>query len=86
VNISALPEFSSAVHANILVGVLWGVTGKPTVDPVDRWGLGCEGAAEDSATEMVGEEDIAGFAVETDKIVVSGRIATLLDHETEVDG
>jgi hypothetical protein len=85
-NISALPEFSSAVHANILVGVLWGVTGKPTVDPVDRWGLGCEGAAEDSATEMVGEEDVACFAVEADKIVVSGRIATLLNHETEVNG
>jgi hypothetical protein len=86
VNISALPEFSSAVHANILVGALWGVTGKPAVDPVDRWSLGCEAAAKDPATEMVGEKDIAGFAVETDKIVVSGRIATLLDHETEVDG
>ncbi len=85
-NISALPELSSAVHANILVGALWGVTGKPAVDPVDRWGLGCEGAAEDSPTEMVGEEDIACLAVEADKIVVSGRIATLLKHEIEVDG
>jgi hypothetical protein len=85
-DISALPDFSSTVHANVRVGALWGVTGKPAVDPVDRSGLGCEGAAEDSATEMVGEEDVACFAVETDKIVVSGRIATLLNHETEVDG
>jgi hypothetical protein len=34
---------------------------------------------------MVGEKDIAGLAVEANKVVMSGGIATLLDHETKVD-
>ena len=58
---------------------------KPAVDPVDRWGLCCESAAEDSATEMVGEKNIACLAVEADKVVMAGGVATLLDHETKVD-
>jgi hypothetical protein len=35
---------------------------------------------------MVGEKDVAGFAVEANKIVVSFGVAALLDHESEVDG
>jgi hypothetical protein len=35
---------------------------------------------------MVGEKDIASLAVDSDKVVMSGGVATLLDHETKVDG
>jgi hypothetical protein len=35
---------------------------------------------------MVGEKDVAGFAVEANKIVVSFGVAALLNHESEVDG
>ena len=58
---------------------------KPAVDPVDRWGLCCESAAEDSATEVVGEKNVACLAVEADKVVMSGGVTALLDHEPKVD-
>jgi hypothetical protein len=35
---------------------------------------------------MVGEEDVAGFAIKADKIIVSVGIVALLDHETEING
>ncbi len=35
---------------------------------------------------MVGEEDVAGFAIKAHKIIVSVGIAALLDHEAEIDG
>jgi hypothetical protein len=35
---------------------------------------------------MIGEKDVACFAVETNKIVVSFGVAALLNHESEVDG
>jgi hypothetical protein len=35
---------------------------------------------------MVGEKDVAGFAVEANEVVVSFGVAALLNHEPEVDG
>jgi hypothetical protein len=86
VNVATFTEFSAVIHANIFVGTLGSVAGEPAVDPVDRWGLCRKGSSEYQSTEMVGEEDVAGFAIETDKIVMSVGVAALLGHETKIDG
>ena len=55
VDVSAFTEFASAIHANIFVGTLRSIAGKPTIDPVNGWGLCREGSSKDSAAEVVGQ-------------------------------
>ncbi len=84
-DVPALAEFASAVHAHVLVGALRRVACQPAVDPIDWWRFRCESLSENPATEMVSEKDVAGFAVEANEVVVSIGIAALLNHEPEVD-
>jgi hypothetical protein len=85
VDVATFSEFSSAIHANVFVGALWSVAGKPVVDPINRWGLCCESLSEYPATVMVGEENITSFAVQANEVVVSSGVAALLDHEAKID-
>jgi hypothetical protein len=84
-DVTALSELTTSIHADILVGTLWGVACEPTVDPIDGRCFRCEGATKDSATEVIGKKDVASLAVEADECVMSSRVATLLDHKTEVN-
>ena len=85
VDVAAFAELAASIHADILVGTLRSIAGEPAVDPIDRRGFRCEGATENTTTEVVSQQHIARLAVEADKGVVSYRIATLLDHESKVD-
>jgi hypothetical protein len=85
-DVPTFAEFASSVHAHVFVGALRRIARQPAVDPIDWWRLRCKSSSDDPATEMVGEKDVAGFAVETDKVVVSFGVAALLNHEPEVDG
>jgi hypothetical protein len=86
VDVSTFAEFTASIHANIFVETFWSVAGEPAVDPIDRRGLRCESTTKDPPTEVVGQQDIAGFAVHANKSIVPNCVPTLLDHETEVDG
>jgi hypothetical protein len=86
VDVPTLAEFATSIHAHVFVGALRRIARQPTVDPIDWWRFCCESSSKNSATEMVGEKDVAGFAVEANKIVVSFGVAALLNHESEVDG
>lgn len=85
VDVAAFPKLPASIHADIFVGALWRVAGEPAVDPIDRRGFRGEGATEDPTTKVVGQQNIARFAVEADESVVSCRISALLDHESKVD-
>jgi hypothetical protein len=70
-DVATLSELTTSIHADILVGALWRVAGEPAVDPVDGRCLRCEGAAKNPATVVIGQENIARFAIEADESVVS---------------
>jgi len=85
VDVAAFPKLPASIHADIFVGALWRVAGEPAVDPINRRGFRGEGATEDPTTKVVGQQNIARFAIEADESVVSSRVPTLLDHESKVD-
>ena len=84
-DVAALSELTTSIHADILVGTLWGVAGEPAVDPIDGRCFRCKGATKDSTTEVISQKDIASLSVEADERVVPSGIATLLDHKTEIN-
>ncbi len=55
VDIAAFSKLAASIHADILVGALWIVAGKPAVDPIDRRGFRRESATKNSATEVVSQ-------------------------------
>jgi hypothetical protein len=84
-DVPAFAKFASSVHAHVLVGALRRVARQPAVDPIDWWRFRCESSSENPATEMVGEKDVACFAVEANEVVVSFGIAALFNHEPKVN-
>ena len=48
-------------------------------------GLCGEGATNQTTTEVVGDEDVAGFAVMSHSIVETFGIRALLDHESKIN-
>ena len=84
-DVPALAEFASVVHAHVLVSALRRVARQPAVDPIDWWRFRDKSSSKNPATEMVGEKDVAGFAVEANEVVVPCGMAALLNHEPEVD-
>jgi hypothetical protein len=84
-DVAALSKLTTSIHADILVGTLWGVAGEPAVDPIDGRCFRCEGATKDTTTEVISQKDIASLSVEADERVVPSGIATLLDHKTEIN-
>ena len=62
-NLATTAELASAVHADIFIGSGRRVTSQQLIEPIDGRGLGGEGATNQTTTEVVGDEDVAGFAV-----------------------
>jgi hypothetical protein len=62
-DVAAFSEFTTSIHANVLIRAIWGIAGKPAVDPIDGRSLCRKSTAKDPATEVVGQQNIAGFAV-----------------------
>jgi hypothetical protein len=55
------------------------------VEPINRRGFSGKGAAEDATTEVVGDQNVTSFSVETNQIIKTLRAFTLLDHESEIN-
>ena len=86
VDLVALDKLTTTVHSHILVGTVGGIVGKPLIKPVYRGGgYGSERTAKDAAAEVIGEEHVAGFAVEADKALETLEVTAVLDHESKVN-
>ena len=79
------PEFSTTIHPNVLSVTCGCIVGEPLIQPIHRRGFGGECATNQSATEMVGDQNVAGFAVVTDQVIETLGVGALLDHESEID-
>ncbi len=84
-NLTTTAELASAIHADKLIGTGWRVTSWPLIEPIDGRGVGGEGATNQTTTEVVGDEDVAGFAVMSHSIVETFGIRALLDHESKIN-
>jgi hypothetical protein len=79
-------KFATTIHADIFVGARGRVVRQPLVEPIDWGSFGSKSPTKDTATEMVGEQDIACLAVEPDQVVELRGGFAFLDHKGEVDG
>ena len=84
-DVVAAPEFTTAIHPDILVRARGRVVGKPIVEPIDWRGFGSESATSNATTEMVSDQTITALAVKADKGIATLAILTGLDDETKVN-
>ena len=82
---AAAPKFSTTIHPNIFFVTSGCIVGEPLIQPIHRRGFSGECATDQSATEMVGDQNVACLAVVTDQVVETLGIGALLHHESEID-
>ena len=86
VHCATFAQFAALVETDVLVLAVGAESRQPAVKILQGWGFGFEGLAVEHAAEMVGDDDIARFAVISQVRFVSGRVGRRLDHETKVNG
>jgi hypothetical protein len=79
-------EFAATIHTHIFPGTVRGIVSKPTVKPIDWRGFGSKRASEDTATVVISDEGVTGFAVEAHEIIETLGVAAALNHECKVNG
>jgi hypothetical protein len=78
-------KFTTTIHADIFVRTRRGIVRQPLIEPINRRGFGSKGTTDETATEMINDEDIASFPVMSHQIVKPFGIRAALYHEDEVD-
>jgi hypothetical protein len=81
----AVAKFASLVHDNVLVGDVGSIASEPAIEPFDGRFLGATSGALDLATVVVGDSDVASFAVESGVLFETLGILRSLNDEAEID-
>jgi hypothetical protein len=84
-DLAAAPKFPTTVHPNIFPSAGGCIIGEPLIQSIHRWGFGGERATDQLTTEMVGDQNVACFAVMADQVVETLGVGAHLHHESEID-
>jgi hypothetical protein len=85
-DVTALSEFTAAVHPNVFIGTNCRIVRQPIIDPFHRRGLGGKCATIQSTTEMIGDQCVACFTIHADEVVSADFVVTSLHHEPKING
>ena len=79
-------EFAALVKTDIFVVTVGAEGGEPAVEVLEWRSLGFEGFTKEETAEVVGDDDVTCFAIETDIGSVAGCVLGSLDDESKIDG
>ena len=85
-HIRVVVQFTSLVKKNTFVAATRGMFLQEMPEPVDRGSLGDASVAMFHAGEVVGDEDPACFAIETQVVLFTGRVLGFLTSKGEING
>jgi hypothetical protein len=81
----AVAKFATLVHDDVFVGDVRCIASEPAIEPFYRGLLGSASGTLDLATVVVGDGDIAGFAIEASVLFETLGVLGGLDDETEIN-
>ena len=79
------PNFTVTVHTDILARAIGRVASEPIDEPFHGRSFGRQRFTSQTAAVVVSDEHVAGFAIDTNKVMLALGVLAALGHESEIN-